>query len=232
MTRTQRFESSWPFPDMGIPAAMVESRFESDVSTPADFAAMDVPLPDDLAEAVPMRRAAHLAGRICAREALRQCGSAEMPVGRSPSGAPLWPKGCKGSITHAGRMAGAVAVASAACRGIGLDFEAPMTEAAAAEISDLVLCSLDRETMGSMPALSFAESVTLVFSLKESLYKAISPLLGAFTGFEDAEIDDLEGGRARLRLRRKLSDDLPQGLEIEGAYALSPDLVRTLVVLR
>lgn len=228
----QPFEICWPFPDIGSPAAMAEGRFESRASDPADFRAAGVPLPDDLEEAVPMRRAAHLAGRICAREALRACASEDLAVGRGSSGAPLWPEGFLGSITHAGKLAGAVAVPSGACRGIGLDFEVMMTEEAAAEIAGLVLCPLDREAIASVRPLSFAEGATLVFSLKESLYKAISPLLAAFTGFEDAEIASIGEGRARLRLRRRLSGDLPQGLEIEGVYALSPDLVRTLVILR
>ncbi|WP_193187617.1 4'-phosphopantetheinyl transferase family protein [Nisaea sediminum] len=222
--------ASWPFPELGLQVAMAEAVFEHRISEPGDFAAAGIPMPEDLVEAVPMRRAAHLAGRVCAREALRAAGAGESLVGRDRSGAPVWPAGFRGSITHAGRTAAAAAIRAAACRGIGLDYEIVMTGAAAEEISDLVLRPADRRGIASLAGTSFEEGATLVFSLKESLYKAISPSLGGFTGFEDAELAWIGGGRARLRLVRRLSDALPDGTEMDCVYALSGDLVRTLAV--
>ncbi|WP_420402291.1 4'-phosphopantetheinyl transferase family protein [Nisaea sp.] len=223
--------SSWPFPETGLPVAMAEAAFEHRISAPADFAAAGIPMPPELAEAVPMRRAAHLAGRVCAREALRACGAPGSLVGRDRSGAPVWPAGYRGAITHAAKVAAAAAIRADACRGLGLDFEISMTGEAAAEISDLVLRPADLRGIASLTGLSFEEGATLVFSLKESLYKAIAPLLGTFAGFEDAELAGIADGRARLRLVRRLSDDLQPGTEVDCVYALSGGLVRTLAVL-
>lgn len=76
-----------------------------------------------------------------------------------------------------------------------------------------------------------ATATILVFSLKESLYKAICPFLEADAGFEDAALIRAEDGGAGLRLRRTLGPALPEGLELTGVYALSGDLIRTLVLL-
>jgi enterobactin synthetase component D len=210
---------------------MAEAVFEHRLSEPADFAAAGIPMPEDLAEAVPMRRAAHLAGRICAREALRAAGAAEHMVGRDRSGAPIWPAGYLGSITHAGQLAAAAVIRADACRGLGLDYEICMTGEVAEEISDLVLRPADRKGIAALAGVSFEGGATLVFSLKESLYKAIAPSLGTFTGFEDAELASIGDGRARLRLVRRLSDALPDGTEVDCVYALSGGVVRTLAVL-
>jgi len=223
--------ASWPFPEIGLPVAMVEFTFAYRTSAPADYAAAGIPMPEDLAEAVPMRRAAHLAGRVCAGEALRACGADVLSVGRDRHGAPVWPAGFRGSITHAGTLAAAAAIPAGACRGLGLDFEAGMTREAAEEIAGLVLRPADRAGIAGLTALSFEEGATLVFSLKESLYKAIAPLLARFAGFEDAELAAIGGGRARLRLVRQLADELPSGMEVDCVYALSGGLVRTLAVL-
>lgn len=223
--------ASWPFPEIGLSVALAEAAFENRISEPADYAAAGVPMPEDLAAAVPMRRAAHLAGRICAREALRAAGADETLVGRDRAGAPVWPAGYLGSITHAGRTAAAAAIRAGACRGLGLDYEIGMTGEVADEISDLVLRPADRRGIAGLAGISIEEGATLVFSLKESLYKAIAPSLGTFTGFEDAEIVRIGGGRARLRLVRRLADALPDGTEVDCVYALSGGIVRTLAVL-
>jgi len=222
--------ASWPFPELGLQIAMAEAVFEHRISGPDHFAAAGIPMPVDLAEAIPMRSAAHLAGRVCAREALREAGADEHLVGRDRSGAPIWPSGYRGSITHAGRTAAAAAICAEPCRGLGLDYEIVMTGEAADEISDLVLRPADRRWIAALAGVSFEEGATLVFSLKESLYKAIAPSLATFTGFEDAELVSIGDGRARLRLVRRLSDALPDGTEVNCVYALSGGLVRTLAV--
>ena len=222
---------AWPFPALDIPLSLVERSFDPAAGFKSASAVPGIALPEDLSAAVPSRQAAYLAGRLCAGDALAHAGSAERHVARDRTGMPLWPAGYCGSITHTGTLAGAVVASGKSCRGVGLDFEDIGNPDVAAEIAELVLTDRDRRTIADNPALDAATATLLVFSLKESLYKAISPFLEADTGFEDAEIVRVEDGRAGLRLRRALGPALPEGLELPGVYTLSDDLVRTLVLL-
>ena len=76
-----------------------------------------------LARAVQTRRSEFATGRRCARSALGALGLAPAPILPGQAGAPQWPSGIVGSITHcAGYRAAAVAQTSEVMT-IGLDAE-------------------------------------------------------------------------------------------------------------
>lgn len=61
--------------------------------------------------------------------------------------------------------------------------------------------------------------MTLTFSLKESLFKALYPLVGKFFYFEHAELVEWDDrGQARMRLLRDLSHEWPAGRELEAQF--------------
>jgi 4'-phosphopantetheinyl transferase EntD len=72
---------------------------------------------------VPRRRLEYLGGRLAARAALKLAG-AEDPVIGSHNGAPVWPEGYCGSISHSAGLAVAVAARSRDWRSLGIDIEA------------------------------------------------------------------------------------------------------------
>ena len=74
--------------------------------------------PTDLTDAAATRRSDFLMGRLAAVEALRRLG-AEGSVGRSADGAPAWPEGIAGSLTHHSGVAAAVVGHDLA--GLGID---------------------------------------------------------------------------------------------------------------
>lgn len=220
-----------PFPPLDISLAVVERSFDPAAGFEAASVASGIALPEDLSVAVPSRQAAYLAGRLCAADALGHAGAVERHVSRDDAGAPVWPEGYRGSITHAGTLAGAVAVAADSCRGVGLDFEEVGAPDAVSEIAGLVLTDRDSRRIADIEAPDIASATILIFSLKESLYKAIYGMLEDDAGFEDADLVQAEDGRARLRLRRSLGPSLPEGLELAAVYNVSAGLVRTLVLL-
>ena len=74
-----------------------------DASELADLPGIEaIALPLDLHAAVPKRQWQYRAGRLCAMHALTALAypNPAMVVTRTPSGAPLWPTGTTGSITH------------------------------------------------------------------------------------------------------------------------------------
>src|ERR687896_741970 len=72
----------------------------TDPSGEGAFGGIDVP--EALRAAVPKRQLHFRAGRFCAMEALRALAPLQRldGVARGPAGAPEWPDGVTGSITH------------------------------------------------------------------------------------------------------------------------------------
>jgi 4'-phosphopantetheinyl transferase EntD len=140
-----------------------------------------------VANAVDKRRREFSTGRDCARNALRRLGLEPGPILTGERGAPLWPPGIVGSITHcAGYQAAAVARASDTVT-IGLDAEP--NETLPDGVLDLV--SLPSERRGLGDCAGIAPGICwdrLLFSTKETVYKAWFPLAGRWLGFEEAEI--------------------------------------------
>src|SRR5690606_32554558 len=122
---------------------------------------------------VAKRQGEYLAGRLCAREALhRLCGQALVP-GRDDDGVPLWPAGMVGSITHGGGRAAALAAHSGQWRGLGLDLEKQLNAERAARLAGEILTPVELQRATGLEPEAFARRVTLTFSLKESLFKAL-----------------------------------------------------------
>jgi 4'-phosphopantetheinyl transferase EntD len=151
-----------------------------------------------VAKAVAKRRREVTNARTCARRALAGLGIAETAIPRGPKGQPIWPAGVVGSITHTtGYYAAAVAHA-AKVRSIGVDAEVH------GALPD-----------GVLSHIAFGSELTwlagrghgevwwdrLLFSAKESVYKAWFPLTGRWLGFEDAEITiDPDGHTFQARI--------------------------------
>ncbi len=137
--------------------------------------------------AVAKRRREFVTGRACAREALAQLGLPAQPIPAGARGEPIWPAGVVGSITHcAGYRACAVAPASELLT-IGVDAEVddPLPDGV---VGDVALPEEQRwlqEAAAIDPALSWDR---LLFSIKESIYKAWFPLTRSWLGFEDASV--------------------------------------------
>jgi len=189
------------------------------------------------ARAVPKRRAEFAAGRHASALALARFGCAE-PVLREPSGAPRWPTGFVGSISHGAGVAVAVASTSQNYRGLGIDVEEWLSEAQAAEVMGQILCSAELELLAQkFPVLSRASRVSLGFSIKESLYKCLNPIADEFIEFADARLLRVEpltprAGKIWLSLGRSFTGELAAGTEVSGCYVLGPERVETLVWLR
>lgn len=131
------------------------------------------------------RRREFAAGRACARAALVALGRPVEPIGRDPDRAPRWPAGVVGSITHcAGYVAAAVA-AVATARSLGVDAEP--NQPLPADVLATVASATERRWLAAAPPGPVCWD-RLLFSAKESVYKAWRPLAGTWLGFEDVEL--------------------------------------------
>lgn len=170
------------------------------------------------------RKTEHLAGRIAAVSALKASGSTAVP-GIGANGEPLWPDGISGSITHSGTLALAVAGKYSL---IGIDYEAILDEKEAVEIKSGVIDAAEEAVLAES-GLPFALALTLAFSAKESLFKALFPGVQDYMGFETARVSGIDEQRLRLRLARAVGP-FDARAEMDVRWQRHAEWVCTLVV--
>jgi 4'-phosphopantetheinyl transferase EntD len=185
-----------------------------------------------IANAVGKRRREFTTARACARAALAQIGVPPAPILPGPGGAPQWPPGVVGSITH--------------CDGY--------RACAVARDSDIVTIGLDAEPHARLPdgvceaVTSRAERIRLaalavampdifwdrmLFCVKESVYKAWFPLTGQWLGFEDAAVD-FDAINRCFTARLLVAGPVVNGQALtgfEGRWRVSHGLIITAIVI-
>ncbi len=152
-----------------------------------------------IARAVDKRRREFTTVRVCARTAMARIGQPPVPLLPGERGAPGWPAGVVGSMTHClGYRAAAVAPVRDVVS-IGIDSEPHDT------LPDGVLehVALPAE-LTQLDALSTVDGRVhwdrVLFCAKESTYKAWFPMTRRWLGFEDAEITIDAAGTFTTRL--------------------------------
>lgn len=174
---------------------------------PTTFTDADLPwLPHhaELSNAGRKRKAEHLAGRIAAAHALPD----RTVPGIGPSGEPLWPEGVSGSITHSGTQAMAVVVRHPDAL-VGIDCEAILPDPEARDIQDGIV-DVQEAICLTHSGYPFALALTLAFSAKESLFKALFPQVKTYMGFERARVTELTEKTITLALSHP-AGDYPEG---------------------
>lgn len=190
----------------GLPGlSLLTARYEVEAFEPGLFARCDLCLPAKLQTANPRRQAEFLAGRALAALVLARIGlPTDVPIGRDRL--PQWPKGIRGSISHA---RGHVACLLGANTGLhpGVDIETRASDQALTALRRHALTNSDRVLLEGRDA-----EVTAVFSAKESLFKALFPQVGQSFGFDAVELCDLPGKEGiALRLTRDLAGGFARG---------------------
>jgi enterobactin synthetase component D len=193
-------------------------------------------LPSPPERAVAQRRAEFLAGRYAAGLALEALGCASAwSVGRGEDGAPHWPAGFIGSITHGAGVIAAATARSEALAGIGIDVERRIAMETEHELSERITHTGEIERVRrALPEAMAPAAFTLVFSAKESLFKCLYPLVGEFFDFHDATVIEVHAktessGELRIRLDRTLHPRFLAGWEASGMFALRQDRIQTVV---
>ena len=158
-----------------------------------------------------------------------------MPLEIGAFGAPQWPDGVTGSITHSASVAMAVVARRDVVQGIGIDCERIMSAEVAEEVASRVIPEADGSVQFDEVIAHFARPVfvSTVFSAKESIYKCLNPLIGSFFGFEAVELEefDASAGRLEFRVVDELGPSAPAGSRLTARFALEQDHVVTAVSL-
>jgi 4'-phosphopantetheinyl transferase EntD len=199
-----------------------------------------------VASAGPARVAEFAAGRQCARLALASLDPSlsRVPVLADAYGAPSWPPGFVGSITHCPGWTGAVAARSArsvrpagrlgdvlgrGVRGIGLDAEpvAPLPEG----VLDVVASGAEQEALAGLedvrPGIPWDR---LLFSAKEATYKAWYPLTGVVVGHDALRVELSSAGSFTGVASGEDAAGTASTVTVRGRWAVGPHVLVTLCV--
>jgi 4'-phosphopantetheinyl transferase EntD len=140
-----------------------------------------------IAQAVEGRRREYAAVRSCARVCLGRLGYRPVPILPGVGGAPIWPAGVLGSMTHCTGYAAAAVAPVPQISAVGIDAEpdAPLPDG----VLELVATPAERDRLtATRPETDGPNWDRLLFSAKEAVYKAWFPLVGEWLDHQEAEI--------------------------------------------
>jgi 4'-phosphopantetheinyl transferase EntD len=185
-----------------------------------------------VANAVETRRREFITARHCAREALGKLGYAPVAIPAGRKREPLWPAGVVGSITHTTGFRAAAVASQSVLASIGIDTE--QNDRLPDGVEEAVTILEEREMLAALSrAFPSTHWGRLLFSAKESVYKAWYPLTGRGLGFEDARlaIDPAGTFAAKLLVDGARTDGGLPLFEIRGRFVVAHGLIATAVTV-
>ena len=134
----------------------------------------------------PARQEEFLSGRTCARHAMRNLGYADAPILRHEDRSPIWPHDLRGSISHIKNCILAIVSDDEKVKSIGIDvaYKGSIQPHLIDSICTPEECANFSERQDDWPSI--------LFSLKESLYKCVHPLNKEYFDFLDVSFHSLQ----------------------------------------
>jgi 4'-phosphopantetheinyl transferase EntD len=184
----------------------------------ADEAFGDVPggllFPEEeavMARAVDKRRREFAAARACARAGLARLGVPPAPILPGVRGAPQWPAGIVGSMTHCVGYRGSAVARAEDMLTLGVDAEPD--DRLPDGVLDAVAAADERAGLDALASAAPGPSWDrLLFCAKEATYKAWFPLTQRWLGFNEAAVTISPGDgtfTARLLVEGPVLDGRP-----------------------
>lgn len=142
-----------------------------------------------VARAVPRRQEEFATGRWLSRQGLRSLGFPDAPIGVGRLRNPVWPPAVTGTISHDGDLCAVALIhRSGTPAGIGLDLvHLPGRNGRIEQLASVFVASAGE--LAAVAAFRLpVEPALLLFSLKESIVKAVSAYVGDFIDLRSIEI--------------------------------------------
>ncbi|ARU56780.1 phosphopantetheinyl transferase component of siderophore synthetase [Oleiphilus messinensis] len=203
------------------------------VLTPSEFG---VVLPENIARAVEKRQAEFVAGRYCAIQALKKLSIPHYQPEVSDDRSPVWPFGISGSISHTSNKNAESNIAIAVVtrdKEVGIDAEFLIQYEDLQGFTQLILNS-DELQCFEKTGFDKRWLFTLIFSVKESFFKAAYPQVKRVFDFDAISIFEIdsEACTVSFRLNYTLSPELQCGRVFHADwYEFFPNALLTLVEL-
>ena len=226
-------DAHWPLPFVLPDTVLLSTHFDTSQLALDDFTRSAIEPPASIQRSVAKRQAEFLAGRVCARAALQKLEGLSFSPAIGEDRAPVWPAHISGSITHSTGHAAAIVGHKTQWRGLGMDLENLLNPERAERLAGEILTPAELQRMAAGHRDQLAMLVTLTFSVKESLFKALYPIVRQRFYFEHAEVLEWsESGEVRLRLLTDLSSEWRNGTELDAQFGVVDGQLLSLVSIR
>lgn len=171
------------------------------------------------------RRREFFAGRWAAASAIKNLLGIPAVPARNDDRSPRWPEGIIGSITHDHHQAIAVVGNSSKVCRIGVDLESILSHSQSEVVKETTLTHQDEQYLGYMS--DQRRMITVIFSAKETLFKALYPEAGEYFDFKDAELVDVRPSSVTLQLCKKVGSCFESGERFTVNYLIISESVLT-----
>lgn len=151
---------------------------------------LNIEIPDSVLRSVNKRQAEFTAGRYMAQLCIETLSNMHCSIPIGSHREPLWPECLTGAISHTDNQAIALVAKQPSYQFVGLDIETNIEKEVAQQICRDVY-DADECAIVSKQGLSLEVTTTVIFSAKESLFKALFSYVGRFFGFECARVIEL-----------------------------------------
>ncbi len=179
--------------------------------------------PQKIIQAHPKRQHEYLCGRILAQAVLKHHLDLDQPLTSMREHLPIWPTHVLGSISHSQNKL--IVALSDKASYLGIDIEHWVSSEFAQESAHLILTPSELELwkVKASKFFDFSQFVSLIFSVKESLYKAVYPIAKQYIDFLEASVVDIDFENQTLTLafapeilnRHQLLDHYKGGWKME-----------------
>jgi enterobactin synthetase component D len=184
------------------------------------FDQLGIYFPVEIERAVPKRKAEFLAGRYAAKLAFKNFGFNKKNIPTIHIGkhrAPIWLEDFVGSITHDSTSAICAIGHLRNIKRIGVDIQGVLLDETVSDIASHIYNDLEFRLLlaNKIPVNTAA---TLLFSAKETLFKALYQETNSYFGFECARL--IEFNLNKKLMIFKLTDDFPNHHYINNCYSV------------
>jgi 4'-phosphopantetheinyl transferase EntD len=183
---------------------------------------------DLVARAVESRVREFATGRMCARRALALLGIESGPILSGAQREPLWPETAVGSITHCeGYRAAAVGRRD---RGLAVGIDAELDRPLPAGLLEFIAVERESAWIARQPCSEAWGR--LLFSAKESVYKALFPVTRGWLDFADVQVTFSPTEQSfAATVRPELSTCAFERTPLQGRYLRRNGLLLTALVV-
>lgn len=173
-----------------------------------------------IARAIQKRRKEFTAGRTCLRKALKRLGVPSAPILQSKMRSPKVPRGYTATISHSGEFCAAAAMKKGEYESIGIDIE----EYSLLEpnIEKWILVPSEQNMIKRLPNYSHVHWAKIIFSAKESFYKAYFQITEEYLDYLEAEFAiEPESKSISCRLLKPPPVSDLEGRTFQGRYKIA-----------
>ncbi len=191
------------------------------------YSSYGIDFPDEIKRSVNKRQAEFFAGRYCVKNSLTKSkltnNAQGVVVGIGHNRSPIWPKGIIGSITHTDNAAVSIIAPDSAYTYLGVDIEKIMPIEQAHDIKTTILTTDELKKIDSIYpgrlTLPLNILITLIFSAKESLFKALYKNVQSYFDFNVAFTKkiDLES----LAIYMSIEENFAKKYQLSNCYKLN-----------